>query len=229
MALMLAFSSNVFSQSEKDAKEIAKERKINAKLSESELNAKYSKLVKKVAKQLEKIGWRVKDGALPIAKQLDRYYNMICSYEYVESSEGLVPKYLLGKSSCVDETYDAAKKDAILHCRISIADMIREETKIEEIISMDTISVKKTLSFEGERIISTKTIIGIDSEGREVATYEVVTKTVTSEDSVSTTVILPRLEDVIPVMEVYRDRPGGFVEVRIVMAYERPIQNYSTQ
>lgn len=151
IALTMTFSSNLYSQSVKDAKEIAKERKINAKLSESELNAKCSKQVKQDAKKYTKEGWIVKPGALPITKQLEKAYNM--QYEYVESPAGLVPKYIYGEASSVGEIYDAAKKSAIILAQHSIADVmgleIAEAIKVNvgnEQLKNDAVSVAEVAS-----------------------------------------------------------------------------------
>ncbi|MGM9831007.1 MAG: hypothetical protein ACI3Z5_03195 [Paludibacteraceae bacterium] len=109
MSLIIASTTVVMAQ---DAKEIRKERKEVARLAKSELKAKASKDARKEAKKLEKEGYTIFPGDLPLAKQLDRSYAM--EYEYVQNAAGsIVPKYLVGRGMATGENYSAAQNAAV--------------------------------------------------------------------------------------------------------------------
>ena len=109
MALLIAVGGALNAQ---DAKEIRKQRKEVARLAKSELKERASKEARKEARKLEKEGWAVFPGDLPMAKQLDRSYAM--EYEYVQNSAGsIVPKYLVGRGLAEGENYSAAQNAAI--------------------------------------------------------------------------------------------------------------------
>ena len=109
MALLIAVSGALYAQ---DAKEIRKQRREVARVSKAELKERASKEARKEAKQLEKEGWTIFPGDLPLAKQLDRSYAM--EYEYVESAGGsIVPKYLVGRGMATGENYSAAQNAAV--------------------------------------------------------------------------------------------------------------------
>lgn len=109
MSLVIASTTVVLAQ---DAKEIRKERKEVARLAKSELKAKASKDARKEAKKLEKEGYTIFPGDLPLAKQLDRSYAM--EYEYVQNAAGsIVPKYLIGRGMATGENYSAAQNAAV--------------------------------------------------------------------------------------------------------------------
>lgn len=109
MSLVIASTTIVMAQ---DAKEIRKERKEVARLAKSELKAKASKDARKEAKKLEKEGYTIFPGDLPLAKQLDRSYTM--EYEYVQNAAGsIVPKYLVGRGMATGENYSAAQNAAV--------------------------------------------------------------------------------------------------------------------
>lgn len=105
MALIMAVSASVYAQ---DAKEVRKQRQQVARLAKSELKEKASKEARKEAKGLEKEGWTIFPGDLPLAKQLDRSYAM--EYEYVQNAAGsIVPKYLVGRGMATGENYSDRK------------------------------------------------------------------------------------------------------------------------
>ena len=109
MALIMAVSASVYAQ---DAKEVRKQRQQVARLAKSELKEKASKDARKEAKGLEKEGWTIFPGDLPLAKQLDRSYAM--EYEYVQNAAGsIVPKYLVGRGMATGENYSAAQNAAV--------------------------------------------------------------------------------------------------------------------
>ena len=109
MALIIAVSGSLYAQ---DAKEIRKQRKEVARLAKSEMKDRASKDARKEAKKLEKEGYVVFPGDLPLAKQLDRSY--IMEYEYVQNAAGsIVPKYLVGRGLATGENYSAAQNAAV--------------------------------------------------------------------------------------------------------------------
>ena len=87
--------------------ERAKERQEVVETTLSEVNRKASKAARDEAKKLEKEGWQVAPGALPLEKQLDRSYMM--QYEFDES---LYPKYIMGEAMSIGTNYDGAKMQA---------------------------------------------------------------------------------------------------------------------
>lgn len=89
-------------------KEQIKERKELMKFSKAQLNEKATKDARKEAKKLEKEGWSVAPGALPLVKQLDRSYLMQMDFD----PETMFPKYIIGDAMSIGENYDAAKMQA---------------------------------------------------------------------------------------------------------------------
>lgn len=123
MALIMAVSGTMYAQ---DAKEIRKQRKEIARLAKSELKEKASKDARKEAKKLEKEGWMVFPGDLPMAKQLDRSYAM--EYEYVQNAAGsIVPKYLVGRGLATGENYSAVQNAAMELAKLYVAGLAEIE------------------------------------------------------------------------------------------------------
>ena len=124
-------------------KETIKERKAIAKLSESELNKKASKVARKEAKKLTKEGWQVAPGQLPLEKQLDKAYGMY--YEYEESG---LPKYIIGDAMSPGATYDAAKMQALELAKTNLAGMIQTEVTalIESTVANEQITQEQASS-----------------------------------------------------------------------------------
>ncbi|MGM9746985.1 MAG: hypothetical protein ACI30H_08510 [Paludibacteraceae bacterium] len=118
MAVALAMPCAGVAQ-EKTQKEMKKERKEVAKMSRDDLNDKVSKTTKKEAKRLQKAGWVVSPGALPLEKQLERSYLM--QYEYDENN---MPKYIMSEAMSIGETYDAAKFQALELAKQNLAGQI---------------------------------------------------------------------------------------------------------
>lgn len=119
LALALAMPCTMSAQSQK---ELNKERNEVVKQSKQELNAKVSRTTKKEAKKLQKEGWQVTPGALPIEKQLERAYTM--QYEYDESG---YPRYIMGEAMSIGENYDAAKMQALELAKQNLAGQIQTE------------------------------------------------------------------------------------------------------
>lgn len=102
--------------------ETLKERKALAKETRSALNTRASKDARKEAKRLQKEGWQVSPGALPLEKQLDRVYGM--QYEF---DEDMYPTYIFGDATSIGENYDAAKFQATELAKLNLASQIESE------------------------------------------------------------------------------------------------------
>jgi hypothetical protein len=104
------------------SKEQINERKEIRKLAKSDLKEKATKTARKEAKKLEKEGWTVAPGALPIDKQLDKSYLMQMEYD-----DNMFPKYLMGEAMSIGENYDAAKMQALELAKQNLAGQIQTE------------------------------------------------------------------------------------------------------
>lgn len=109
-------------QTKDELKKIRKEREMISKMTNDELDDKVSKTARKEAEKLEKEGWKVTPGALPIERQLDRSYNM--QYEY---NEDLMPKYIMSEAMSTGSAYDAAKMQATTLAKQDLAGKIATE------------------------------------------------------------------------------------------------------
>lgn len=105
LVLAMAVPCTTLAQTQK---ELNKERKEAVKQSKKELNAKVSRSTKKEAKRLQKEGWQVAPGALPLEKQLEKAYTM--QYEFDESG---YPLYIMAEAMSIGENYDGAKAQAL--------------------------------------------------------------------------------------------------------------------
>ena len=99
-----------------------KERKEIRKLTKSELNEKAIKAARKQAKQMEKEGWEVMPGQLPLEKQLEK--SMLMRNEYDENN---FLKYIPGEASSIAENYDAGKMQAMTLAKQELAGNIKTE------------------------------------------------------------------------------------------------------
>ena len=120
MVLFVAFCN---AQEAKDYKEFIKERNAIAKLTKEARNEKASKDAKKEAKNLEKEGWKVAPGSLPLDKQLDKLYQM--QYEF--DMETGFPKFVKGQATSLGGNYDAAKMQAVALAKNELAGNIATE------------------------------------------------------------------------------------------------------
>lgn len=95
MTAILLFSfTTICSAQEKSYKDFMKERKEMQKFTKDQVNEKASKDARKAAKQLQKEGWKVAPGGLPMEKQLDRLYEM----QYEIDFETGFPKFIKGEA-----------------------------------------------------------------------------------------------------------------------------------
>ncbi len=119
LVLAMAVPCTTLAQTQK---ELNKERKEVVKQSKKELNAKVSRSTKKEAKRLQKEGWQVAPGALPLEKQLEKAYTM--QYEYDESG---YPLYIMAEAMSIGENYDGAKAQALELAKENLAGQIHTE------------------------------------------------------------------------------------------------------
>lgn len=122
-AIMLFSFTTICSAQEKSYKDFMKERKEMQKFTKDQANEKASKDARKAAKQLQKEGWKVAPGGLPMEKQLDRIYEM--QYE-MDLSTGF-PKFIKGEAMSTGGNYDAAKMQAVNLAKIELAGNISTE------------------------------------------------------------------------------------------------------
>lgn len=125
------------------------DRKAVAKMTEKELNDKATKAARKEAKNLEKEGWQVAPGALPIDKQLDKTYRM----QYEQDDYGY-QKYMMGNAMSIGQTYDAAKMQALELAKQDLAGQI--QTEVTALIEND---VSNNQLGEGEAASITKSVM----------------------------------------------------------------------
>lgn len=81
-----------------------------------------SSSLSKEVKKYEKEGWQTTPGALPMAKQLERSWNM-----QNELDENKLPKYFMGEAMSIGENYDAAKMQALELAKQNLAGQIQTE------------------------------------------------------------------------------------------------------
>ena len=144
LVLAMAVPCTTLAQTQK---ELNKERKEVVKQSKKELNAKVSRSTKKEAKRLQKEGWQVAPGALPLEKQLEKAYTM--QYEYDESG---APLYIMAEAMSIGENYDGAKEQALELAKENLAGQIQNEvTALVE----STVANKQLAAEESATIVET--------------------------------------------------------------------------
>jgi len=163
---MLTFSVSAMT-AQTTANEIAKERKVLAKASRSELNGKASKAARKEAKKLKKEGWTTTPGTLPLDKQLDKSYLM--QYEY---DEDMFPKYIMGEAMSIGENYDAAKMQALELAKQNLAGQIQTEITalIENSVANQQLAAEEAASLT-QSVMAGKNLIS-QSIGRTIPVVE---------------------------------------------------------
>ena len=149
-------------------KEQIKERQEAKKASKKELNEKASKAARKEAKKLKKEGWTNAPGALPVDKQLDKSYMMQMEYD-----EDLFPKYMMGESMSIGQSYDAAKMQDVELAKQNLAGQI--QTEVTALIE-NTVANKQLEAEEAESVVQSilagKNLIS-QSIGRTITVVEV--------------------------------------------------------
>lgn len=153
--ILVAFLASATICCAQSTKEQMKERMELYKMGKEELNQKASKDARKEARRLEKEGWQIAPGALPIAKQLDRVY--IMKYEI---DDDMFPKWIMGEAMSIGESYDAAKMQALALAAQNLAGEIgREVTELvknkrdnQQLSPEEATSVIKTISESAQMI-----------------------------------------------------------------------------
>lgn len=144
LVLAMAVPCTTLAQTQK---ELNKERKEVVKQSKKELNAKVSRSTKKEAKRLQKEGWQVAPGALPLEKQLEKAYTM--QYEYDESG---YPLYIMAEAMSIGENYDGAKAQALELAKENLAGQIH--TEVTALVE-STVANKQLAAEESATIVET--------------------------------------------------------------------------
>lgn len=155
IAAMAASAAYAQNSEIKEFRQTLKMRKMEAKMTASQLDQKASKLAKKEAKTLTKEGWVVPAGVLPLEKQLDKSYNM--AYEFDES---MLPKYIFGEARSFGQTYDAAKMQAVTNAKVELAGMLQTEVTAltESTVANSQIAPEDAVSIN-EAVQATKSLI----------------------------------------------------------------------
>lgn len=165
LALAMAVPCTTLAQTQR---ELNKERKEVVKQSKKELNAKVSRATKKEARRLQKDGWLVAPGALPLEKQLEKSYTM--QYEYDESG---YPLYIMAEAMSIGENYDGAKAQALELAKQNLAGQI--QTEVTALIE-STVANKQLAAEDAATIVETvsasKNLIS-QSIGRVIPVVEV--------------------------------------------------------
>ncbi len=144
------------------------DRKAVAKMTEKELSEKATKAARKEAKNLEKEGWQIAPGALPIDKQLDKTYRM----QYEQDDYGY-PKYIMGEAMSIGQNYDAAKMQALELAKQNMAGQIQTEVTalIENTVANNQLGEEEAASVT-KSVMASKNLIS-QSIGRVVPVMEV--------------------------------------------------------
>ena len=166
--MLFAFTSFCNAQ-EKDYKEFMKERKEMQKFTKDQLKEKVSKSTQKEAKTLQKQGWKVSPGSLPLDKQLERAYQM----QYELDMETGFPKYIQGTALSSGATYDAAKMQAMNLAKIELAGNIASEVGalIDSRVSNNELG-KTEAESASESVMAAKSLIQ-QKIGRTIPVVEV--------------------------------------------------------
>jgi hypothetical protein len=110
---LLSFSMNTMAQNVMQQK---------VKANKAALKEKASKDAKKEAKRLQKEGWTVSPGGLPLEKQVDRLYMFLEDYD-----DNMEPVYIDGEGRSTAENFAAAQIQATELARMNIASKISSE------------------------------------------------------------------------------------------------------
>lgn len=150
-----------------DQAQIRKARHEVRKMAKSELTAKVDKNVKKEAKRLQKEGWLVSPGALPLEKQLERSYLM--EYEY---DADMYPKYIMANAQSIGENYDGAKMAATSLAITNLAGQIQTEVSalIENTVGNKQLEAEEAVTIT-QSLMASKNLIS-QSIGRTITVVE---------------------------------------------------------
>lgn len=144
-----------------------KEQRELKKQKRKSLDEKSSKTARKEAKKLEKEGWLVIPGKLPLDKQLERSYLMAEEYD-----DYGYPKFIVGSASSIGENYDAAKLQAMELAKLELAGLMESEIAAltDNTISNEQLSPEQAASI-AKSVTASKSKIA-QSFGRVITVIE---------------------------------------------------------
>ncbi|MBQ3914114.1 MAG: hypothetical protein II692_01900 [Paludibacteraceae bacterium] len=128
---------------------------------------KLDRLAAKEAKKLEKEGWMIRPGSLPLEQQLLKSYEL-----QSKTDEDLYPLYIMGEATSVGENYDAAKTAAISLALNNLAGQIQTELTalIETTVVNKQLTAEEAVSIS-ETVMTSKSLIS-QSLGRTMPVME---------------------------------------------------------
>ena len=128
---------------------------------------KWDRLAAKEAKKLEKEGWMIRPGSLPLEQQLLKSYEL-----QSKTDEDLYPLYIMGEATSVGENYDAAKTAAISLALNNLAGQIQTELTalIENTVVNKQLTAEEAVSIS-ETVMTSKSLIS-QSLGRTMPVME---------------------------------------------------------
>jgi hypothetical protein len=128
---------------------------------------KLDRLAAKEAKKLEKEGWMIRPGSLPLEQQLLKSYEL-----QSKTDEDLYPLYIMGEATSVGENYDAAKTAAISLALNNLAGQIQTEPTalIENTVVNKQLTAEEAVSIS-ETVMTSKSLIS-QSLGRTMPVME---------------------------------------------------------
>lgn len=118
----------------KEQKEVIKNRKAMSKLTQKQVSDNVWKQAKKEAKAWKKQGWKSSPGAPSLEQQM----NDALMYKY--ELDGEFPRYIVGRSSAVANSFGLARKQAIARARADIASAI--QTEVTELLEDSELNVE---------------------------------------------------------------------------------------
>lgn len=128
---------------------------------------KLDRLAAKEAKKLEKEGWMIRPGSLPLEQQLLKSYEL-----QSKTDDDMYPLYIMGEATSVGENYDAAKTAAISLALNNLAGQIQTELTalIENTVVNKQLTAEEAVSIS-ETVMSSKSLIS-QSLGRTMPVME---------------------------------------------------------
>ena len=128
---------------------------------------KMDKLAAKEAKKLEKEGWTVRPGSLPLEQQLAKSYELQSKVD-----DDMYPMYIMGEATSVGENYHAAKVAATSLAMNNLAGQIQTELTalIENTVVNKQLTSEEAVSIS-ETVMSSKSLIS-QSLGRTMPVVE---------------------------------------------------------
>ena len=127
----------------------------------------FEQAARKEAKKLEKEGWMVRPGSLPLEQQLAKSFEM-----QSKTDDDMYPLYIMGEATSVGENYDAAKVSATSLALNNLAGQIQTELTalIENTVVNKQLSAEEAVSIS-ETVMSSKSLIS-QSLGRTMPVVE---------------------------------------------------------